>query len=186
MVGGSPRAGAAPGGSPTRAVGSGGRGQRGSLMNVGRRVDYAVRALSYLAAQPPNRLVPRTEIQERQHIPPHFLSKILRLLVTGGLLTSASGARGGFRLGRAAHAISLRSVYESVEGPLSLIECLDHRDGFCGFVGVCKQVDVWTGAQHALRSYLDGVSIGDIADPHGMVPQRASGTAESRTNARST
>ena len=33
---------------------------RSSIMNVGRRVDYAVRALCYLAAQPAHRVVPRS------------------------------------------------------------------------------------------------------------------------------
>lgn len=140
-------------------------------MNVGRRVDYAIRALCYLAAQPAERVVPRAEIQQRQNIPPHFLSKILRALVGAGLLESVSGARGGFRLGRAAAEISVRAVYESVEGRLCLIECVDRREGFCCFAPVCTQIDIWSGAQQILGDYLDKISIGDIADRHGLVPR---------------
>jgi Rrf2 family transcriptional regulator, cysteine metabolism repressor len=140
-------------------------------MNVGRRVDYAVRALSYLAAQPAKRLVRRAEIQERQGIPPHFLSKILRTLVAAGLLTSVAGARGGFRLARSAREITLRAVYECIEGPLCLIDCVDRREEFCCFASVCTQIDVWGGAQRVLGAYLENVSIGDIADRHGMVPR---------------
>jgi Rrf2 family protein len=148
-----------------------GHAHRSSIMNVGRRVDYAIRALCYLAAQAPERVVPRTEIQVRQNIPPHFLSKILRALVGAGFLESVSGARGGFRLGRPAPAISIRAVYESIEGPLSLIACVDHREGFCCFAGVCTQIDVWSGAQQVLGAYLENISIGDIADRHGLVPR---------------
>lgn len=140
-------------------------------MNVGRRVDYAVRALCYLAAQPAHRVVPRSEIQQRQNIPPHFLSKILRALVGAGFLQSVSGARGGFHLGRPAHQISLRAVYESVEGRLSLIECVEHREGFCPFAPVCTQIDIWSGAQQMLGAYLEKFTIGDIADRHGLVPR---------------
>jgi Rrf2 family protein len=146
-------------------------GSRSSIMNIGRRVDYAVRALAYLAAQPAERLVRRAEIQERQGIPQHYLSKILRALVAGGLLTSVPGARGGFRLGRPAKEISLRTVYERVEGPLSLIECVDRREDFCCFAPVCTQIHVWSGAQQVLGAYLENVSIGDIAEGHGMVPR---------------
>jgi Rrf2 family protein len=138
-------------------------------MNVGRRVDYAIRALAYLAAQPSSRTVPRSEIRERQGIPSHFLSKILRSLVNAGLLSSVPGARGGFRLGRAAREISIREVYESVEGPLSLIECIDHGTEFCCYAPVCSQIDIWSGAQQMLGAYLDKISIGDIADSGGMV-----------------
>jgi Rrf2 family protein len=144
---------------------------RSSIMNVGRRVDYAVRALCYLAAQAPERLVPRAEIQQRQNIPPHFLSKILRTLVNAGFLTSLPGARGGFRLGQPARGISIRAVYESVEGRLSLIDCVDHREGFCCLAGVCTQIDVWSGAQQMLGDYLERISVGDIVDRHGMMPR---------------
>ena len=158
-----------PGGR--RAVSRAHAGRRSSIMNVGRRVDYAVRALCYLAAQPPERVVPRAEIQERQQIPPHFLSKILRSLVGAGFLASVSGARGGFRLGRPAEKISVRSVYESVEGRLSLIDCVDRREHFCCFAPVCTQIDIWSGAQRLLETYLEQISIGDIADRHGLVPR---------------
>jgi Rrf2 family protein len=153
-------------------INAGGRDiRRSSIMNVGRRVDYAIRALCYLAAQPANRVVPRAEIQERQSIPPHFLSKILRTLVGAGFLASVPGARGGFRLGRPAHDISVRAVYESVEGQLSLIECVDQREGFCCFAPVCTQIEIWRGAQQLLNDYLEHISIGDIADHKGLVPR---------------
>lgn len=148
-----------------------GHDHRSSLMNVGRRVDYAVRALCYLAAQPEGNLVPRAEIQERQQVPPHYLSKILRALVSAGLLASVSGAKGGFRLGRAPAQISVRDVYESVEGPLALIDCVEGHDGACCFASVCTQIDIWRGAQHVLGRYLEQVSIQDIADRHGLVPR---------------
>ncbi len=145
--------------------------RRSSLMNVGRRIDYGVRALCYLAAQPSGRVVPRAEIQQRQRIPPHFLSKILRKLVAHGLLTSTPGARGGFRLRQPEKRISLREVYESIEGPLCLMECIEDEDAFCCFAPVCTQITVWRGAQEALGRYLEEVSISDIADQRGLVPR---------------
>jgi Rrf2 family protein len=140
---------------------------RSSLMNVGRRVDYALRALCYLAAQD-GRTVSRSEIQLRQGVPPHFLSKILRRLVAKGLLESVPGARGGFRLGQPSGEISVRQVYECVEGSLCLIDCLE-QDGFCHFTPVCTQRDIWRGAQRVLLEYLDGISLGAIADRQGLV-----------------
>jgi Rrf2 family protein len=142
---------------------------RSSIMNVGKRVDYAIRALCYLAAQPPERIVRRAEIQERQNIPPHFLSKILRSLVGAELLASVPGAHGGFRLGRPAHHISVRTVYESIQGQLSLMDCIDHRDAVCSFAPVCTQIAIWSGAQRILGRYLENISIGDIADRNGLV-----------------
>jgi len=158
----------------SRAAGSSGsQRDRGSLMNVGRRVEYAVRALCYLAAQPGGRAVPRTEIESHQGIPPHFLSKILRTLVAAGLLKSAPGVRGGFRLARPAAEISFRSIYEAIQGRLSFTECARRGADSCDFVAVCTQREIWLGAQRALAEYLDRVSIAEIADERGLVPRAA-------------
>ena len=52
-------------------------------MNVGRRVDYAVRALSFLAGQPAGKIVSRSDIEKSQDIPSFYLSKIMKDLVAG-------------------------------------------------------------------------------------------------------
>lgn len=135
-------------------------------MHVGRRVDYAVRALAYLAAQPPQRVVGRAEIETTQGIPRSYLAKVLRRLVAAEVLESVPGVRGGFRLRRAAAAISIRQVYEAVEGELCLLECL--RGEACAFPEVCTQIDVWRGAQRRLLSFLEGISIADLGDAAGL------------------
>jgi Rrf2 family protein len=154
-------------------------GERSSLMNIGRRVDYAVRALAYLAGQEEERLVPCAEIEARQGIPRHFLSKILRCLVEAGYLDSVAGARGGFRMRRSAASISLREVYECFEGELCLIECLRDQGGACNYTAVCTQIDVWRGARQKLFEYLESVTIAQVADPAGLEPRRAQGEQSS-------
>ncbi|NIM18814.1 MAG: Rrf2 family transcriptional regulator, partial [Candidatus Latescibacteria bacterium] len=71
-------------------------------MNVGRRVDYAVRALAYLAGQPVGKIVSRADIEKHQNIPAYYLSKIMKDLVAGGLVRSHIGSKGGFTLARSA------------------------------------------------------------------------------------
>jgi len=151
--------------------------ERSSLMNVGRRVDYAIRALAYLAGQDAKRLVRRSEIEVKQGIPRHFLSKILRSLVGAGFLESVAGARGGFRLRKPASEISFLQVYECFEGELCLIECLRDGAAACNFTSVCTQIDVWRIARQKLFDYLDSVSIADVADGDGLGCRLARGEA---------
>lgn len=145
-----------------------GANERSSLMNVGRRVDYAVRALSYLAGQPPGKIISRAVIEEKQDIPPYYLSKIMKDLVAGGLVRSHVGSKGGFSLARSPEQISIKEVYEAVERPLVLMECLEKGDGFCSYCWVCRQISIWERAQNLLASYLATISIGDIADGQGL------------------
>lgn len=137
-------------------------------MNVGRRVDYAVRALSYLAGMPPGKIVSRVDIEEKQDIPSYYLSKIMKDLVAGGLVQSHIGSKGGFSLARPAATISIKEVYETVERPMALMECLDKGENYCSYCPVCNQISVWDKAQTLLANYLAEVSIGDIAARHGL------------------
>ena len=144
------------------------RAERSSLMNVGRRVDYAVRALSYLAGQPTGKVVSRADIEKRQGVPSFYLSKIMKDLVAGGLVKSHVGSKGGFTLAKVASSISIKDVYEAVERPLVLMECLEQGQSYCSFCSVCSQKSVWDQAQKVLAKYLSGVFISDIADRQGL------------------
>ena len=137
-------------------------------MHVGRRVDYAVRALAYLAAQSPGKMVSKAQIKRSQDIPAHFLSKIMRDLVVRGLVQSRIGLKGGFSLARPATAITIKDIYEAVEGPLTVMECIDHGETYCWFSSVCTQISIWNKAQSIVGSYLATVSIADIADREGL------------------
>ena len=137
-------------------------------MNVGRRVDYAVRALSYLAGQPAGKIVSRADIEEKQSIPSYFLSKIMKDLVTGGLVHSHIGSKGGFNLARAPESITIKEVYEIVERPIVLMECLEKGEQYCSYCGVCTQRSVWDKAQSLVADYLARVFISNIADRQGL------------------
>jgi Rrf2 family protein len=152
--------------------------ERSSLMNIGKRVDYAIRALSYLAARPANHAVSRREIQEKQDIPAHFLSKIMKRLETGGLVQSYMGARGGFALKKLPAHITLKEVYECLEGPLMLMGCLDERERACRYCSVCSQISVWHEAQRLLANYLAGVTIQQLANKVGLRDELALGIRE--------
>lgn len=137
-------------------------------MNIGRRVDYAVRALSYLAAQSAGQIVSSREIQKQQDIPPHFLSKIMKRLVSAGLVCSHVGAKGGFTLKRPAAEVSIKEVYECLEGPLLLMDCLEGGEAACRYCTVCNQISVWREAQEMLAAYLARVSLEMLSDATGL------------------
>ena len=142
--------------------------ERSSLMNAGRRVDYAVRALTDLAGQSPGKVISRAEIEKKQDIPSHYLSKIMLDLVARGVVHSHIGSKGGFSLARPAETISIKEVYEAVGRPIVLMECLEKGDEYCPYCSVCTQISVWDRAQSVLANYLASVTISNIADQNGL------------------
>jgi len=137
-------------------------------MNVGRRVDYAVRALSFLAGQPAGKVVSRADIEKSQDIPSFYLSKIMKDLVAGGLVQSHIGSKGGFSLAKLPTSISIKDVYETVERPLVLMDCLERGADYCSYCSVCTQKSIWEEAQKVLAEFLGRISINDIADRQGL------------------
>lgn len=51
------------------------------------------------------------------------LSKVLQRLVKAGVLRAKRGPGGGFELARPAEAITLKQIYEAIEGPIDPCTC---------------------------------------------------------------
>lgn len=74
------------------------------------KLSLALHALGHMAAEPDR---PRTSVEIAQHNESHpaFVRRVLGLLRDGGLLTSAKGHSGGWKLARLAETITLADVY---------------------------------------------------------------------------
>jgi Rrf2 family protein len=87
-------------------------------MRLSRASNYALHALAFLAGRAPAGPVASHHLAEADHTPDRFLLKVLRPLVSAGLLRSLKGPNGGYRLARPADKITLLEVVEAVEGPV--------------------------------------------------------------------
>lgn len=85
-------------------------------------LEYALRAVTYLASRPGPGLTAR-RIAEGTKMPDDYLSKVLQQLVRGGVLTSQRGRHGGFQLARPASQISMLTVVNAVEPIVRINKC---------------------------------------------------------------
>jgi Rrf2 family protein len=72
------------------------------------------------------------------------LAKVLRSLDRAGLLRAVRGPAGGFRLARPARTITLREIYEAIEGPLKTTRCIFGEDlchAACTLAGLFRRAD---------------------------------------------
>ena len=90
-------------------------------MKISQKVDYALRALLELAVLAPRgEPVRSAQIAQRTQVPEKFLEAILVELRKAGLVESRRGPDGGHLLARAPREITLATIREAVDGPLSL------------------------------------------------------------------
>ncbi len=142
-------------------------------LQISRKIEYGLRAMIYLASVPSDRTVTFREVAREMDVPEEFLAKILKTLVSRGLLVSTRGARGGYRLSRASHEISFLQVIEAVEGPVSVNVCQDSHDA-CKLSKACTMYGVWKLGQERMLEVYRGTTLDKLAIPgFGKVPEPA-------------
>ena len=141
-----------------------------AIMQVSRKVDYALRAVIHLAdAEESERICSVGEISTRERIPRQFLEKIVQELIHKGLVRSRRGPRGGYVLARPAGKMTFRDVIEAVEGPIALNNCTgDHAD--CSLIGACGMERIWREGQRRVMDLFEKTTIADVRHPRLMVP----------------
>ena len=113
-------------------------------MVLNQATDYALRMTLFLAKQKEGSVVDATTIRSSEVIPVRFLFKIMRSLSKVGIVQSARGKNGGFKLGRSSEKISIYDIIEAIEGPIALNHCLVDSDkcskGATGYCIVHKEL----------------------------------------------
>jgi Rrf2 family protein len=119
-------------------------------MKISQKLEYACRALVQLAKHHDGRTLTRLEdIAQREAVSGNFLVQILNDLRRAGLIESRRGKTGGYLLGRAPEAITLRQIVEAVDP--SLLQSSVAPSGDSG-PAVCQAWDrISTSIQHALE-----------------------------------
>lgn len=87
-------------------------------MKMSSAEEYGLRCLLQVAQRRGTDPVGISEIAGAEGLSPEYTAKLLRILRRGGLVVSTRGARGGYRLARPAHEITVWSVINVLDGPL--------------------------------------------------------------------
>lgn len=106
------------------------------MIRLSRSTDYALMALSDLAALPADETLSARRVAAGRGLPADLVAKILQGLRRAGLVSTRQGVLGGYRLARPPGEVPLVEVIEAVEGPLALVECgLDEHN--CSLTSTC-------------------------------------------------
>jgi Rrf2 family protein len=132
------------------------------LLQISRKVDYALRAMIYLATLPEGTREPFKEVAHKNEIPKDFLAKILKTLADGGLVTALRGPHGGVAISRPPTEISFLDVIEAVEGPVQLNLCLDDSKSGCSLSSTCTMQSVWRAGQERMLDVYRATKLADL------------------------
>lgn len=133
------------------------------MLRLSKKSDYALIAVKHLAMrQDGSGASSAREISEAYAIPLELLAKILQRLVRAKLLVSVQGTRGGYRLARPAHAMSVADVIQAVDGPVTVTAC-SPDDHACEQYGTCSIRDPLWKIKSRIVETLTTVSVAELA-----------------------
>ena len=134
-------------------------------MRLSARVDYALRAVSELAAASAPRTV--DQLSAAQQIPNKYLESILGELRRAGLLRSQRGPEGGYRLARQPADISIADVIRALDGELANVR--GSRPENLEYTGAAAPLlEVWIALRASERAILEGITLAHVAE--GKMP----------------
>lgn len=132
-------------------------------LTLGRKGDYAVRAVLDLARHWDTGRRKSREIATSMDIPERYVGQILANLVHEGLLVATAGPDGGYALARAPADVTLLEVVEASEGAVALASCV-LTGGPCDWTTVCPVHETWSRAQRAFIEHLDATTFAVLAE----------------------
>ena len=142
------------------------------MLRVTRLTDYATLLMTALAAAP-GTVHSATALAEQTRLELTTVSKVLKLLAQGELVTGFRGVNGGYQLARAATEVSLLEILVAIEGPLELTECSsDHSR--CEYQPSCGISPHWRQINDIVAHALRGVTLAQMLGPSSLLARAGS------------
>lgn len=138
-------------------------------MKLPQTVEYALRAMAYMANLPPDAAVRAHDLAAATNVPPHYLSKLMRRLVVAGLLRSQKGHHGGFVLAMPARYIRVLDIMTAADYRPDPNHCA-FGWGNCRPSEPCPLHPAWTRLNEAVYAWAAAITLADLQVSGGLLP----------------
>ena len=107
------------------------------------------------------------EIAARQRLSLAYLEQLFGKLRRAGLVASARGPNGGYRLARSSDAIAIADIVCAVDEPIRATRCEEGSSGCLegaapGARGRCQTHDLWDELGRQILFVLEGITLADV------------------------
>jgi Rrf2 family transcriptional regulator, cysteine metabolism repressor len=133
-------------------------------MWVSKRADYATRTVLALVLAGEESQIKLDELARRTAVPTSVLEQVMPVLRAAGIVRSARGAHGGYRLNRLPSEITLERIIRLFEGQLAPIGCATRSQPEpCPMSVGCSLRFVWEEVRDATVKVLGATTFADLA-----------------------
>jgi Rrf2 family protein len=131
-------------------------------MMVSTKGRYALRIMIDLAKHNDGSYVSLKDICERQEASIKYLEAIIAKLAKSGLVDSARGKTGGYRLNRPVSEYSVGEILIVTEKSLAPVACVDCTAEHCEKEADCLTRPMWDELNTLIMNFLNSKSLADL------------------------
>jgi Rrf2 family iron-sulfur cluster assembly transcriptional regulator len=142
---------------------------------------YAVTAMLDLAIHFGEGPITLADISHRQGISLSYLEQLFSRLRKKGLVISARGPGGGYKLSRPSNEIAVAEIVTAIDEKVDATRCGGLAN--CQDDQPCLTHELWTDLSQRIYEFLSGITLGDLVDRRAVrevaLRQEMGGNAES-------
>jgi len=127
---------------------------------------YAVTAMLDLAIHYAEGPITLADISQRQGISLSYLEQLFSKLRKHGLVDSARGPGGGYRLSRPAKEVAVVQVITAVDEKVDAPRCGGMAN--CQGEDRCLTHELWTDLSDQIYTFLSNITLGDLVERGGV------------------
>lgn len=134
-------------------------------MKISTKGRYGLRILIDLAMHDPGKPRMLKDIAQSQQISEKYISRLVIDLRRAKLVKSVRGVKGGFLLAKAPENITLLEILETMEGPISVVDCVRYPEK-CKRTSLCPARDIWQKLNDGIRELTQDITLESILNAY--------------------
>ncbi|HWQ26487.1 MAG TPA: Rrf2 family transcriptional regulator [Chlorobaculum sp.] len=136
------------------------------MLQVSRKFEYGLHAVTYLSLKGPERVVTVKEMASDIGFSQVFLAKAMQNLKKAGITRSVQGVKGGYMLAKNPEEITVADIGLAIEGKPRLMRC-SQESCECEIESNCNHKGYMVNLQIRIHQLLDETTIAMLLDRYG-------------------
>jgi Rrf2 family protein len=133
------------------------------MLQVSRKFEYGLHAVTYLAMKGPERVVTVKELAGEIGFSQVFLAKAMQSLNKAGITRSVQGVKGGYTLARQPEEITVGDIGVAIEGEPHLMRC-SGVECQCEIESTCNHKGYMFNLQKRIQQLLGETTVAMLLD----------------------
>lgn len=138
-------------------------------MKLSTKGRYGVKAMFELALHYQGETISIKEISEKINVSEYYLEQLFSSLRKSGLIKSVRGAQGGYMLAKSPENITVADIFNVLEGPIEISECVSEDEANCSNMDYCATRLLWIKISDSINQVTHSITLQDMLNDYNKI-----------------